>query len=395
MLFKVFLNYILGFVNITVEGFFVERFINNCINNNIFLWGIKRKSATLLTVNINVKKFKAIHNIARKTKCKIKINSKKGLPIFLHRYRKRKLLLILLIPIALVVVISSNYIWNIDIIGAENINKEELIQQLSEEGIKVGVFKRKIDSNKVINNIRLKRQDISWMSVNLKGTNIIINVAEADTKPEVIDKNEYCNIVADANGVITKITADNGTAQVKVGDIVEKGDILIGGYMEGKYTDTRYVHAKGEVQAKVWYTKRIKSGFTREISEQTSERKNKYSIKINNFKINLYKTLPNFENYDTINETNKIKLFSNFYLPIEINKTTYIENKKVPVTYGMEELKEILIEELEQQFSNDGTDKLNVINKVVNVYEKENNTLELEMTYEVVTNIGTEEKLNK
>lgn len=395
MLFKIFLNHILGFVNITVEGFFVERFINNCINNNIFLWGIKRKSATLLTVNINIKKFKAIHNIARKTKCKIKINSKKGLPILLHKYRKRKLLLILLIPIILVIVISSNYIWNIDIIGAENINKQELMQQLNDEGIKIGAVKRKIDSNKVINNIRLKRKDISWMSVNLKGTNVIVSVAEADVKPEIIDKNEYCNIVANENGLITKITADNGTAQVKVGDIVEKGDILIGGYMEGKYTDTRYVHAKGEVQAKIWYTKKIKSGFTREISEETGERKNKYCIKFNNFKINLYKTLPNFENYDTINETNKIKLFSNFYLPIEINKTTYIENKKVPVTYGMEELKEILIQELEQQFSNDGIDKLNVINKVVNVYEKENNTLELEMTYEVIVNIGTEEKLNE
>lgn len=395
MFLKIILNYILGFVNITVEGFFVERFINNCINNNIFLWGIKRKNSTLLTVNINIKNFKAIHKIARKTKCKIKINSKKGLPILLHRYRKRKLLLILLIPIVLIIIISSNYVWNIDIIGVENINKEELLEQLSEEGIKVGIIKGKINSNNVINSIRLKRQDISWMSINLKGTNVIITVVEAEKKPEIIDKNEYCNIVANEEGMITKITADNGTAQVKVGDIVEKGDILIGGYMEGKYTDTRYVHAKGEVQAKVWYTKKIKSGFTREISKETGEKENKYWIKFNNFKINLYKTLPKFENYDTINETNKIKLFSNFYLPIEINKTTYIENEKVPVTYGIEDLKEILIKELEQQFSNDGIDKLNVINKVVNVYKKENNTIELEMTYEVITNIGTEEKLKE
>lgn len=29
----------------------------------------------------------------------------------------------------------------------------------------------------------------------------------------------------------------------KVGDIVTEGSILIGGWMEGKYTGTRYVHA--------------------------------------------------------------------------------------------------------------------------------------------------------
>lgn len=395
MLFKIIFNYIIGFVNITVEGFFVERFINTCINNKIFLWGIKRKSSTLLTVNININNFKKIHSIARKTKCKVKINSKKGLPIILHKYRKRKLLLLLLIPIFLVVIISSNYIWNIDIVGIEGINKDELVMQLSEEGIKVGAIKSKINSNKVINNIRLKRQDISWMSVDMKGTNVIVTVVEAEEKPEIIDENEYCNMVAKERGMITKITADTGTAQVKVGDIVEKGDILIGGYMEGKYTDTRYVHAKGKIEAKVWYTKKIKSGFIREITEETGATENKYSIKLNNFEINLYKTLPNFENYDKINETNKIRLFKNFYLPIEINKTTYVEQKKVKITYGKEELKEILIKELQQQFSDEGIDKLNVINKVVNFYEIEKNMLELEMTYEVIENIGTEERFEK
>ena len=393
MFFKIIFNYIIGFVNITVEGFFVERFINTCINNKIFLWGIKRKSSTLLTVNININNFKKIHTIARKTKCKVKINSKNGLPIILHKYRKRKLLLLLLIPIFLVIIISSNYIWNIEIVGIEEINIGELIMQLEEEGIKVGEAKRKVNPTNVINNIRLKRQDISWMSVDMKGTNVVITVVKAEEKPEIINKNEYCNIVATQRGMITKITADTGTTKLKVGDIVEKGDVLIGGYMEGKYTDTRYVHAKGEVKAKVWYTKNIKSGFTREITEETGVTQNKYSIKVNNFEINLYKTLPNFENYDKINETNRIRLFKNFYLPIEINKTTYVEQKKSKVTYGKDQLKEILIKELEQQFCGEGIDKLNVINKVVNVYDVGDNTLEIEMTYEVIEDIGKKERI--
>ena len=106
----------------------------------------------------------------------------------------------------------------------------------------------------------------------------------------------------------------------------------------------------------------------------------------------MYKSIPNFENYDTISETNKIKLFNDFYLPIEITKTTYAEQRKTNITYGKEELKEILIEDLEKQFAKEGINKLNVINKVVNFYEKEN-SIEIEMTYEVKTNIGIEQKL--
>ncbi len=395
MFIKIILNYILGFVTITVEGFFVERFINTCMNNKVFLWGTKRKSTTLLTTNINISDFKKIRKIARTTKCKVSIRSKKGLPILIHRYRKRKLLLLLMIPIILAIIISSRFIWNIEIVGTQAISQEEIMENLKEEGVLIGKTKSSINSKKVISNIRLKRQDISWMSIDLKGTNVIVNIVEAEQKPEIINKDEYCSIVSDARGVITKITADVGTALVKPGDIINKGDVLIGGYMEGKFTDTRQVHAKGIVEAKVWHTKNIKSGFTREISTKTGNEKKKYAISFNNFKINLYKTLPNFENYDTINETNKIKLFKNFYLPIEIHTTTYIENKKEQITYGKEELKAILINELEKQFEEEGIDKLNVTNKVVNIYENEDNTLELEMTYEVISNIGVEEKLNE
>ena len=269
MFFKVLFNYLSGFINITVEGFFVERFINNCINNKIFLWAIKRSNSTLLTTNVSIREFKKIRTIAKKTKCKVNINSKKGLPIILHRYRKRKLLLFLLIPIIFIVLITSTYVWNIEIYGLEKIEKSEILNQLEEEGIDIGKRKGSIDAKTVINNIRLKRDDISWMSIDMKGTNIIVTIVEAEKKPEIINENEYCDIVANQKGIITKITADTGTAIAKVGDIVEKGDVLIGGYMEGKYTGIRYVHAKGNVEARVWHTKRLESEITREITEET------------------------------------------------------------------------------------------------------------------------------
>ena len=393
MIIRILLNYIIGFVNITVEGFFVERFINNCKNNKIFLWSIKRKKTTLVTANISIREFKRIRKIAKRTKCKVNINCKKGLPIITHKYRKRKLLIILFIPIIFTILLTSRYIWNIEVIGLNNIEKSEILQQLGEEGINIGKRKSTIDAKSIINNIRLKRDDISWMSLEFKGTNAIVTIVEADKKPDIINKEEYCNVIADKDGIITKITADAGTAIAKVGDVVKKGDILIGGYMEGKYTGIKNVHAKGKIEARVWKTKRIESGFAREVSEETGMKEEKYSINFNNFRINLYKTLPNFENYDTIRKTNKIKLFKNFYLPIQIDKITYVEKKETKITYGKEELKEILIKELEQQFEEEGINNLDITNKIVNIYEKEN-SIEIEMTYEMKMNIGVEEKLS-
>lgn len=58
--------------------------------------------------------------------------------------------------------------------------------------------------------------------IHIKGTNVIIEIVEADKKPNIIDENEYCNIITESDGIITKINVQNGTALVKVGDVVKK-----------------------------------------------------------------------------------------------------------------------------------------------------------------------------
>ena len=394
MFLKIFFNYLFGYLNITIEGFFVERFINTCANKKIFLWNLNKINSSLLNANISIINFRKIRKIARKTKCRVKINYKKGIPFILNRYRKRKLLLILTIPIVLLVLLSSMYIWNIELIGIEGINSNEILEQLKSNGIEVGKMKRKINTKDVIANIRLERDDISWMEIDLKGTNAIVNIVQADKKPNIINENEYCDIVSNRRGVITKITAERGTIIAKIGDVVEEGTKLIAGVMEGKYTGTRYVHAKGEIQAKVWYSKKKKSNLTREIVKETGANENRYSIKFNNFKINLYKSIPNFEICDKIIDNKKLRLFSNFYIPINIEKTIYKEKYKEKITYGKVEMQNLLISELEQEFEKEGIDKDRIINKIINVYQTNDDSIEIELTYEVLEKIGTEEKIN-
>ena len=145
-------------------------------------------------------------------------------------------------------------------------------------------------------------------------------VAKAEAKPEIINEEDYCNIIATKDAQIVKISAQNGIPVVKQDDVVTKGDILIAGWIDGKYTGTRYVHAEGEVKAKVWYTEKEKVALNQVIEEKTGNTEEKYKIKINNFTINLFKTLPKFEKYDTIETCKSVKIFSNFYLPIELVK---------------------------------------------------------------------------
>lgn len=220
--FKIMMYYLLGYATISVEGYFIERFINICISKNILLWNMKRKKSSFLFTNIAIKDFKKIRQIAKITKCHVKIEKKKGLPFLLHRYKKRKIFIGLLIVVTLIIFGLSNFVWNIEITGENNINKEELLNELNGYGLKIGILKTKVDTKGIINNIRLNRDDIAWIGIKIEGTNVIVEIVEADKKPEIIDENEYCSIVSDKEGIITKINVQNGTALVKLGDIVTK-----------------------------------------------------------------------------------------------------------------------------------------------------------------------------
>lgn len=392
MLIKRVLSLLSGYVSIVVEGFFIERFINICISKNILLWNNKREKSTILIANISIGDFKKLRKIAKTTKCKVKITAKKGLPFIFEKYKKRKLFLFFLVLIIIGLVVMSNFIWNIEIECKEEIDTQSIKTILTENGLEVGKLKKEVDPNKIVKAIRLARSDIAWIGIKFEGTNAKVELVKAKEKPEIISSDEYCNIVSDKEGIITKIDALNGTAAVHVGDIVKKGTVLVNGFLEGKYTGIRYVHAEATIEAKVWYSKKEKIEKTQEERVKTGNSETKYGVKINNFKINFYKRLSKFQNYDTIEDIKKIKLFSDFYLPIEIKKKTNFEIINQTNTYSAEELKQMYLPKIEKELEEQIENKEAIVNKQIN-FEEYDTYVELEVIYEVKQNIGAKEKI--
>ena len=410
MYFQILLGHLLGYVTIDIEGYFMERFINLCNSQKIFLWNLQRTNSTSMKVNMNIRDFKKIKEIAKKTKCRVKIKTKKGIPFLLHRYKKRKIFALFFLLVLITILALSNFIWNIEITGNETIPKEEIQQILEKHHFSIGSCKIGLQTKNIVEQIRLERDDIAWVGIEVKGTNAIVKVVEADLKPEIIPEQEYCNLIATKEGMIVKVTAQNGTPLVKEGDLVTKSSVLVGGWLEGRYTGMRYVHANGEVQAKVWYSQKVEVPLKQVKKLKTGNEENKYSVKINNFEINLSKGVSKFQNYDTIETSKKLKLFSNFYLPIEITKKNYQEYQEQEITYTVEEAKQIGIQQAEKKLE----EKITSMNQPENtelerkkeqtqntkqILEKQvltkqvGDTIEVEVIYEVLENIATKEKL--
>lgn len=300
-----------GTVEVEIEGFFTERYINLCKINNIKIWDIKTIGGGVVRFCIAIKDFKKLRPITKKTKCKVKILSKKGIYFKLFKYRKRRLAFLLLTIFIALCVISTTFIWNVEIIGNSYISNEEIYSALNESGISVGKSKLGINTKKIITNLRVLVPDIAWAGIDIEGTNAYISIVEKTKLPQsAINENSIGDIISDKSGIIEKIVAENGTPILKAGEYVEEGRILIEGKIYSNTLETKDVTAKGIVTLNTEYE--YKNEYNYKIYEKQYNGKVKYSIGVDiNNKENYINYLDKSLKYDIIKNSSSINLFGN------------------------------------------------------------------------------------
>ena len=390
MFLKILFNFLLGYKIVEIEGYFVEKFLNSSLKDNLFLWNLKRRSATVLRVNVADSDFDKLKNIVNKNQCLLKVISSRGIPNIYQRYKKRRYLIYASIVFIFFIFSISRFVWNIEVVGNSRLSKEDVISLVENDGLKIGKYKGKIDTEKIIKKIRSEREDISWIGIELKGTNAIVKIVETEEKPMVVDENDFCNIVAKKDGIISKISAQNGTIMVKDGDEVKQGQILIAGWMEGLYTGKYLVHSNGKVEAIIKYSQSEKIYKKETVRKRTERKENKFSIKVKNFQINLFKTLSKFEKYDTIDSVKNIQLSPNFYIPINFVKYTNFEVEESLVEHDFEDAKRVGEATAKQKL--DDLIKGEIVDTKTEITEKDDYYV-VTVYYDVIEEIGTKEKI--
>ncbi len=320
MIFSV-LQYLRGFLILSLQGAYLERFINLCVRYGIYLWNIRKAGEDRATVCVSVPGFRRIREAARKTKTRIRILERKGFPLFLHKHRRRGAFVAGMLLFALIIAVLSSFIWTVEIDGTEKIDKNMVRNALKTCGLDVGVIKYKIKSSEIKEDMLLTMPELSWIWVEVKGTRAYVHVREKTPVPEIVPADRPANVVAKRDGVVVRCTAARGTAMVKEGDTVQKGALLISGTVETKHGETILAHAEGTVLAKTWQTK---SGtFPRKVRYETDtgEMKKQYSIRFGKYSIPLHGKKEPFETFRTETESHMMKLWGDLYLPVAVEKS--------------------------------------------------------------------------
>lgn len=313
-------KYYKGYLRVRLTGFAPERFINLCSNHNILIWDLKNVNGAY-EFYITVKGYRQIRPFVKKSKTRLKILEKFGLPFFLYRNRKRKVFFLGILFFWMILYTLSIFVWDIHIEGNYTYTEDVLINFLKEQDIHHGMFKKNVDCDEIKSLLRNEYMEITWVSAQVSGTRLLIQVKENYGLLNVPEKDqEPCDIVAKKDGIITEIITRSGIAQVKPGDVVTKGQVLVSGAVPitndaEEVVTTKYVHSDATIRAKTVYN--YEDSFPVLHSERiyTGKMRKGIYIRLLNHYIQISPFKIPFDTHDVVKEEHQLKVFANFYLP--------------------------------------------------------------------------------
>ena len=356
----------------------IKRFINKCNKYNIELYNINYIDKDNIIVKINKEDYKNIK--AYNYYSEIEIYRNVGIDYFFYRIDKLKYFILSFILCLVFTYLISNIILRINVIHSNKNIRELVSDELYEYGIKKYSIKKDFNQIEDIKNkiLESNKDKLEWISITNIGMTYVVRVEERIIdKPKV--ENEYCNVVATKESLVTNIFSDKGDILVNVNDLVRKDDILISGNLILNEETKSYTCASGKVMGKVWYNTNII--IKRDYLKKEYTGKKRYNFIINH-KILKNNKYSKFDKKYIINNR-----FIKIYKEIEYKEKRYKYNE-------LDSVNKALLE-IDNKFKN----KLNNNGKVLDkkILNKNINNKEINLNVFVITeeNIGKQIELNK
>lgn len=202
-----------------LKGYNIDNLLSTLYKKNIVIYNLKRVNYDHVVFEILDKDKKKIKRYIANFKVKTSLQGVKKLPKFLLGN------IGIIIGVFLGSILSifmSNFVWQIKIDGLKNLTRTEILAVLKDNGVQVG--KINIKTGEQIESILLNNYDrLAQVSVIKRGSAIIINLSEK----LIYSTTEYKPITARYPGIVKEIEVVTGTINVKIGDYINVGDVLV------------------------------------------------------------------------------------------------------------------------------------------------------------------------
>ena len=240
------------------------------------------------------------------------------------------------------------YVWEIRLEGNLAITEDVFLEFLDEKGIRVGVKSSGVDIEQLEKDIRKEFPEITWTSAKLSGTSLIISIKESDAILSPMQEHTFSDLYADKEGVVVSMIVRSGVPQVKIGDVVEMGTLLVSGSVPVYNEDAtirKYQYTRADADI---YIERIENvyetlPFDYIKKVYTGREKKKYYLECSGKELILGGEA-GFLNYDIVVSKKEVSLLKGLTLPVTFGTYLYREYQNVECSYTLEEAENLLKE---------------------------------------------------
>ena len=308
-------HFLHGYVIIQLEGLSAARFLRRLTEAGIRVTNVKRLDAGSMRLTIPARRFFDLRRLRKGLGLRIHIVGRGGLPFIARKLYRRPVLWIGTTVLFLCMTLASSRIWMIRIGETNRVDPDEILELLSEHGIRPG---SRIEGPILItaaNDLSARIHDAAWIGLDREG--VLLRVSVVESLPESPKKSTAIpsDVVAEKDGIVTSVLVMRGQARVKVGDRVRAGDVLISGTVvrNGESYET---NADGTVRAAVEY--RAEAELSDLITEaaETDAAETVRVLKFASFEIS--RSAPSFEYY-RLTDTETVSLSD--LLPVSIERS--------------------------------------------------------------------------
>lgn len=373
-----FLLFLKGYYLIKVSGYGSERFINLCKVKDIYLWDLKI-SHNNYGMKVSVADYEELSEIVNKTGVKVDILKKYGLPFLFVGKKNRAFYLCFIILAIGLIFVSNLFIWKIELEGNYTLSKEQLEDFLAQYEVSEGVLKSKVPYEILEENLRKEFPIVKWCSVALSGNTLYVRLEENTLLKETtesIEEGTYSDIVSEVEGVVIELLVRNGVAQVKVGDTVTKGQILVTGivpiYDDSLLVKTYHYYdadADIKIETSMQYEDYIENVYYEK--EYTGRKKKVAYVKWKNTDVHL-PFGAQFAYYDTYTTSHQLNLFNKLLLPVYYGTYEAREYYLVEKEYTQEEVLDIFNKKLSNYYTSLSEKGVQILEKDVKIEHNAN-----------------------
>ena len=212
-----------------VTGLNQDRLINTLKKQEITLYDVKKLSNKQLIVSVSVKESKKFFAIAEELCYNvIRIKEKGRAKPLLQLFRSFSAVIGAFVFV-LVTLLCNDTVFAFSFSGSGSIYSAEVESYLAGLGITPFVRFSSFDMSKVEDGILANNKNLSFVALSKQGSRLNLELVLAESRVDVLQGDVY-ELLSPNDAIIESIKVYRGTAVVKKGDAVKKGDLLVGGY---------------------------------------------------------------------------------------------------------------------------------------------------------------------